>query len=245
MTEFTVNYDVRIFNNTDDLSKEFAEVLKGEVDSVKDKFNLALSGGSTPKLLFKYLSNYYENKIKWDKINFFWGDERCVPPDNDESNYKMAFENLLSKVRILQQKIFRIRGEDNPVEEAKRYSDVVKKIVKGEKEIPVFDLVMLGLGEDGHTASIFPDQLQSFNDAKIYSASIKPVTGQRRITITGNVINNARNIVFIVTGKSKSTVVADILNNKIESKKYPASFIKPIKGKLIWLFDKEAAGLLK
>ena len=245
MTEFTVIYDGRIFNNTDELSKEFAEVLKGGVDSVKDKFNLALSGGRTPKHLFKYLSDHYQDKIQWDKINFFWGDERCVPPDSDESNYKMAFENLLSKVRIPQQSIFRIRGEDNPVEEAKRYSDVVKKIVKGEKEIPVFDLVMLGLGEDGHTASIFPDQLQLFSDDKIYSAASHPVTGQRRVTITGKVINNAHNIVFIVTGKSKSVVVAEILINKIESKKYPASFVKPTKGKLIWLLDKEAADLLK
>jgi 6-phosphogluconolactonase len=219
--------------------------LKDEINSVKDKFNLVLSGGSTPKYLFRYLSNYYHDKIQWNKINFFWSDERCVPPDSDESNYKMAFENLLSKVGIPQQNIFRIRGEDNPVDEAGRYSEVIRKNVKIEKGMPVLDLVMLGIGEDGHTASIFPDQLQLLNDDKIYSDSVQPVTGQRRITITGKVINCARNIVFIVTGKSKSKIAADIVNNKSDSGKYPASFVKPVKGKLIWLLDRQAASLLE
>jgi len=240
-----VNYDLKIFYNLDDLSKQFAELLKKEVNSVKDKFNFVLSGGSTPKHIFKYLSAHYQNNIQWNKINFFWGDERCVPPDNDDSNYKMAFENLLSNINIPERNVFRILGEVDPIEETKRYSEVIIKNVKYDKSVPSFDLVMLGLGEDGHTASIFPHQLQLINDDKIYSIASHPVTGQQRITITGQVINNARNIVFIVSGKRKSEIVADILTNKIESKKYPAHFVKPINGKLIWLLDQNAASLLK
>lgn len=241
---FIVSCDVKVFRSIDDLSYYFAEFLKSEVESSEHIFNLALSGGSTPKNIFNFLANNYQTKIEWTKINFFWGDERCVPPDNDESNYKMAFDNLLSKVNIRVENIHRILGEDIPEVEAARYSGVIKKNVSLENGIPIFDMIILGLGEDGHTASIFPNQLNLINENTICAVAIHPSSNQKRITLTGKVINSAKNIVFVVTGEKKNKVAYDIINNKITSKQYPASSIHPINGKLIWLMDKSAASLL-
>lgn len=243
--EFIVNYDIQIFNSVDELSEYFAVFLKDKVNSADRKFSIALSGGNTPKHIFQFLAQNYKTKIYWDKINFFWGDERCVPPIDDESNYKLAYDNLLSKISVPGKNIFRIKGEDDPEIEAKRYSSVIQKNLSHQNNFPAFDLIILGLGEDGHTASIFPDQINLINDKKICSIAVHPFTKQKRITLTGKTINNAYNIIFIVTGKNKSKIINDILNNKIESNKYPASFIKPLNGKLIWLLDNEAASLLR
>ncbi len=243
--EFTVNYDLKIFKSLNELSDYFALELKRLVDSNQSKFNLTLSGGSTPKFIFKYLSENFSDKINWNKINFFWGDERCVLPTDEESNYKMAYDNFFSKISVPGNNIFRIKGEDDPEFEAKRYSDVISKMLPLQNQLPVFNLIMLGLGEDGHTASIFPDQMHLLNSSDICSVATHPTTKQKRITITGKVINSARHVVFIVTGKNKSKIADNILNFSIDSNKYPASFINPVNGKLSWLLDKEAASLLK
>lgn len=242
---FIVNYDIQIFNSTDELSDYFALIIKDKVNSSERKLNIALSGGSTPKHIFKYLARNYNLSINWNKINFFWGDERCVPPDDPESNYKMTYENLLSKISVAKENIFRIKGESDPNEEAISYSQLIKNNLPLLNDTPAFDLIMLGLGEDGHTASIFPNQINLLQSDNICEVAIHPSSGQKRITLTGKTINNAHNIIFIVTGKNKSKIINDILNNKIESKNYPASFIKPMNGKLVWLIDNEAARLLK
>lgn len=242
---FIVNYDIQIFNSTDELSDYFALFIKNNLNNSVRNFNIALSGGSTPKHIFKYLARNYNSKINWNKINFFWGDERCVPPDDPESNYKMTYENLLSKISVPKENIFRIKGESDPYEEAISYSQLIKNNLPLINDTPAFDLIMLGLGEDGHTASIFPDQMYLLRSNNICEVAIHPSSGQKRITITGKVINNAMNIVFIVTGKNKSKIVNEILNNKSEAKYYPSSFIRPLNGKLIWLLDYDAAGLLK
>jgi 6-phosphogluconolactonase len=242
---FTVSYDVKIFKTSDELSEEFAQLLKNEVSSADKQFNLVLSGGSTPKHMFKYLSDNYKDQIIWSKINFFWGDERCVPPDDNQSNYKMANESLLSNVNVIEDNIFRIRGEDDPKKEANRYSEIINKtVLKKNDNKPAFDLIMLGLGEDGHTASIFPNQLDLIDDEKICAVAIPPETKQKRITLTGKIINNSKNIIFIVTGKKKSQVVADIIKNKIVAEKYPAYYIRPVNGNLYWFLDNEAASLI-
>jgi 6-phosphogluconolactonase len=244
MMVFTVSYDVKIFKTSDELSEEFAQLLKNEVSSADKQFNLVLSGGSTPKHMFKYLSDNYKDQIIWSKINFFWGDERCVPPDDNQSNYKMANESLLSNVNVIENNIFRIRGEDDPIKEANRYSEIINKTVLKKNNKPVFDLIMLGLGEDGHTASIFPNQLDLIDDEKICAVAIHPETKQKRITLTGKIINNSKNIIFIVTGKKKSQVVADIIKNKIVAEKYPAYYIRPVNGNLYLFLDNEAASIL-
>lgn len=243
--EFIVNYDLKIFYNIDKLSEYFAEFLKSEVDSSEDKFNLVLSGGSTPKHIFKYLSEYYRTKIVWNKINFFWGDERCVPPNDNESNYKMTFETLLSKVSVPKENIFRIKGEAHPNDEAKRYSSLITDKVHSKNNLPQFDLIMLGLGEDGHTASIFPNQKSLLNSDNIYATAVHPASEQIRITITGNVINNASAVLFIATGSNKAKVVDEIINQKENYKKYPASFINLQNGTVYWLLNKAAASQIE
>ncbi len=245
MTEFIVNYKIHIGRSIEELSEQFAKLLIDGVNDCTDYFNIALSGGSTPKRIFEYLASNHNNTINWSKINFFWSDERCVPPNDSESNYKMAYEALLSKLPIPSSNIYRIKGENEPLLEAANYSAEIINHLKNENNFPRFDLIMLGLGEDGHTASIFSNQLNLIKTNEICAVATHPVSNQKRITFTGKLINNAKNIVFIASGKIKSKIVNDILNNKTDSKNYPASFIKPINGNLIWLLDREASILYK
>lgn len=241
MTEFIVNYKIQISESVEKLSEQFAQLLIDKINKSKNNFNIALSGGTTPKNIFEYLAAHHQNTIGWHKVKFFWGDERCVPPTDSESNYKMAYESLLSRLQIPASNIFRIRGENDPQYEATEYSEIVKKQLPQINKIPKFDLIMLGLGEDGHTASIFPNQKNLLDSDKIYATAVHPETGQKRITLTGKVINNASTIVFIVTGKNKAQVVDEIINQKDNYKNYPASFIQPHNGELYWLLDKSAA----
>lgn len=236
-----VSYKIQISKSIEELSEQFAQLLIDKVNKSKDHFNIALSGGSTPKNIFEYLGVHHQNTIEWHKVKFFWGDERCVPPTDYESNYKMANDALLSKLQILALNIFRINGENDPLIEADNYSSEILNRIKIENNFPRFDLIMLGLGEDGHTASIFPNQKILLNSDKIYVTAIHPATKQTRITLTGRVINNAINVVFIATGKSKAKVVDEIINQKENYKDYPATFINPQYGELYWLLDKAAA----
>lgn len=240
MTENIVNYEIQIFDSITEIAVYFSDFLKNNVELANNKFSLVLSGGSTPKPVYKYLAEQNRNKLDWNKINFFWGDERCVPQDDVESNYKMVYDTLLNKINIHTENIFRIQGEDDPYTEAKRYSDVILKNVISSNRFPRFDLMLLGLGEDGHVASIFPDQLNLFEENEICKVSIHPTTKQKRITLTGKVINNSENIIFIVTGENKSKVLNDILMSHENSIKYPANYVKPTNGRLIWLLDKAA-----
>lgn len=221
-----------------------AEFIIQGIEQNNDKYTIALSGGKTPELIFDYLAEFYNSKINWSKTNIFWGDERCVPPEDPESNYKMAKEHLLSKISIPEKNVFRIAGEAEPELEAIRYSGILKNNLYQKNNIPCFDLILLGLGEDGHTASIFPDQMNLIESDKICSAAVHSKSNQQRITLTAKTINNSKSILFIAVGKSKSMVVSEIINSNKSAKKYPAFYIKPSFGKLIWLVDKQAALLL-
>ena len=232
------NKTVKIFSSIEELADYFTEI-------IKDNITIALSGGSTPKKIFKYIADNYHTDIKWNRLKFFFGDERCVPADSDESNYKMAKENLFEPVKINSENIFRIKGEGNPTEEAKRYSEVLKNNVSLNNGIPQFDLIMLGLGEDGHTASIFPNQIDLFHSNNFCEVAMHPESGQKRITLTGTVINNAKLIVFIVTGSNKSKIVAEILSNEKTKLIYPAALVNPFNGKLVWMLDINAAQLIE
>lgn len=245
MMEFIVNYKIQISESVEELSEQFAQLLIEKVNSSKDDFNIALSGGSTPKNIFEYLAAHHHNTIRWNKVKFFWGDERCVPPNDPESNYKMADDALLSRLQIPDSNIYRIKGENNPHNEAKEYSEIVVKQLLHINNIPKFDLIMLGLGEDGHTASIFPNQKELLHSEKIYATAVHPESGQKRITLTGTAINNASTIVFIVTGNRKAKIVEKIVNQKENYKDYPASFIKSQHGELHWLLDIAAASQIK
>jgi len=248
--EFIASYRMKqtilIFETIEKLSGEFAKRISNDISGTQEGqfFSIALSGGSTPQAIFKHISEYYAQKIDWPRVLVFWGDERCVPPSQDESNYKMASESLLNNIKIPGQNIYRIRGENNPAMEAKRYSEIVNKRLPSINSVPRFDLCMLGLGEDGHTASIFPDQIALFNSEKIFEAGRHPVSKQNRITATGRLINNSKKVCFLVTGESKAEKVAQIIEKKKGWEHLPASLIDPVAGELIWLLDKPAGQML-
>lgn len=236
---------VKIFPTQYVLALKFAEKMVHMIkESVKNTklFTIALSGGSTPEIVFKMLAENYAKSVPWEFVHFFWGDERCVPPDNTESNFGMTQRQLLSKIEIPSPNIHRIKGEDDPETEASRYSEEILLHTGKRDGIPVFDLILLGLGEDGHTASIFPGQLELMKSDKICDIAFHPVTFQKRITLTGGVINNAETVVFLVTGKKKEDIVEKILKNKPADQNYPASYIVPVYGRLYWFLDKEAEG---
>ncbi len=238
-----MNKSVRIFSTIEKLSLYFAERLSEYVSKTPaDRFfSLVLSGGSTPKVVFEFIASNFKNKINWSKVIIFWGDERCVSPESGESNYKMASDSLLKHIQIPDANIFRIKGEDDPATEAKRYSEIASKLIPSVNGNPQFDLIMLGLGEDGHTASIFPNNIHLFDSEKLFEVSEHPDTKQKRITATGKIINNSKTVSFLATGKNKSEKVHQILEKKSKWKFYPTSLVEPKNGELIWLLDNLAA----
>jgi len=242
-----VDRSIKIFPTPFDLAEKFAEELVDMINESNQKgkpFTVALSGGSTPELLFSLLGEQYAKAVSWKNVHLFWGDERCVPPDSDESNFGMTKRKFIDKIEIPASNIHRIKGEDNPADEAVRYSNEILSFSQKRNGLPLFDMVILGLGDDGHTASIFPENLDLLNSVKICDVAKHPVTNQKRITITGRVINNASKVVFLVTGKKKAAIVEKIINNKAEALTFPASYIVPADGMLTWYVDKESASLL-
>ncbi len=234
---------IHVFTTTDKLSAFFADKLAKLSHSVSDgeQLSIALSGGSTPRDIFQYISHYAIDSILWDSIRLFWGDERCVPPEHQESNFKMTMDNLLVNVPLSSSNIFRVKGENDPLQEAERYSILVSSLLPTHENNPVFDMVILGLGEDGHTASVFPPDINLFDSEKLFAATQNPYTGQKRITATGRIINNARNVFFLVTGSSKAEMVAKIINKQKGYENLPASRVMPESKNLFWLLDQEAA----
>jgi len=232
--------NVHIATTKQDVAQEFSKFLASLIAS-KSEVHIALSGGSTPKIVFDHLAEAYGETIDWTKVHLYWGDERCVDPTSDESNYKMTVTHLLSKVSIPENQIFRIHGEDDPVGEAIRYSQILEEQLPAPKNIPQFDLVILGMGDDGHTASIFPHEIELWKSNNYCEVAIHPESGQRRISLTGSIINNAAHVAFLVTGASKAPKVKEIFNSTGDYKSYPASLVAPAEGELHWFMDTEAA----
>jgi 6-phosphogluconolactonase len=234
--------EVKIYSDSKKVVKAIArEIFNLTISSSQERFNILLSGGNTPSELFRKIARKHTESIEWERIHFWWGDERCVSPDNENSNFKQANDFLLSQIIIPAENIHRIKGENNPEEEALRYALEIKKNINFRGENPVFDLVLLGLGEDGHTASIFPDELELFEDERICAVSRHPLTGQKRITITGRVLNNANRVFFMVTGANKAQRISEIMNDDEAAKLLPAYYISPNNGELIWFIDDAAA----
>ena len=238
--------EVYIFHDQDELAHTLATVFIRDIQLLtKEKqAMIAISGGNTPQRFYRILSgtdNADYMKINWEKIHIFWCDERCVPPSDPDSNYGLAFKNLLKNIRIPEKNIHRIRGENMPEDEVKRYSAELREYVPLRGGLPDFDWVFLGLGEDGHTASIFPGQPALLSSGNDCGMAVHPATGQRRISLTAKTINNAGRITFIVTGASKSDKVGKILKNLPDREDYPASHIIPVSGRLEWYLDKAAA----
>jgi 6-phosphogluconolactonase len=195
--------------------------------------------------VFKYLASNCKEIIPWERILIFWSDERCVSPESEESNYRMAREYLLDYVPVPSGNIFRIMGEKYPDSESNRYSETVRKFVPANSGIPQFDLIMLGLGDDGHTASIFPGKQMIAESEKLFAETENPYTKQKRITANYTIINQASTIVFLVTGNAKAEILAKVIEKKEGWNHFPASYVNPVKGEIIWLLDIQAASELK
>lgn len=204
-------------------------------------FNVALSGGSTPKILFDLLAASFSQDLDWSAIHFYWGDERCVPPTDSDSNYKMTADHLLSKVDFPEANIHRVLGENDPAGEAVNYGNQIQTNLPSANGLPRFDLIILGMGGDGHTASIFPHEIELLDSDQICEVATHPESGQKRITLTGKVINNAKEVCFLVTGSGKTEKIDEIFHQTGDWKSYPASYIQPVDGELTWFMDEAAA----
>lgn len=233
--------EIQIFNSLQELNESFTEWFK-EISSSEKQITVALSGGSTPKSLFSYWSSLPEGEIDWAKIKFFWGDERCVSPEDSESNFKMTKDHLFNNINIPEENIFRIKGENNPTDEAERYGELLDSELEQQNGTPVFDIVILGMGDDGHTASIFPHEIELWDNKNNCVTATHPTSGQIRVSLTGKVINAAKNVVFLVTGKNKAEKVKEIIEQPdVMRKKYPAALVQPDSDNLYWYLDEAAA----
>jgi 6-phosphogluconolactonase len=239
--------EIRIFNDIENLSRAAANLFAeqaAESISERDRFLVALNGGNTPMRLFQLLGTDFRDHVDWNKAHIFWGDERCVPPDNAGSSYGQAREVLLNRVPIPDLNIHRIEGELSTAEASKEYSLTLKEYSSPSLNWPRFDLVYLGMGEDGHTASLFPGSPVDVAEP------VLPVTAHyqdrpaNRVTLTPVVFNSARMVVFMVTGEKKAITLAEVLSDRYNPEQYPAQRIKPKDGEAIWLVDKEAASKL-
>lgn len=220
--------NVQIFNTREQLARGFCDFLVHDTRNIlqhSKQYSLALSGGSTPINVFRMLAEEYRTRIPWDCIHFYWGDERCVPPDHPESNYGSARVILFDQLHISDDHIHRIKGEAEPEAEAAHYGSLLTQMLPAGNHFPVFDLVMLGMGDDGHTASIFPDRPDLLTSNYNCAVALHPDTGQKRITITGGVILEARAIVILVSGTSKREMLESILQEKEFALRFPAAIL--------------------
>lgn len=233
--------EVKIFEDKLAVADAFCAHFKAQLKG-KDQYHIALSGGSTPKIVFDVLAQNYGSLIDWSKVHFYWGDERCVPPTDAQSNYKMTVDHLLSKISIPSENIHRIIGEAAPTREAMRYANLLEINLDRVGGIPQFDMVLLGMGDDGHTASIFPHQMDLWEAADHCVVATHPTTGQQRVSINGSIINNAKEVAFLVTGANKAEKFAAIQSKKEGYKAYPAALVQPTSGQLQWFLDQAAAG---
>lgn len=242
-----MNYKLHISENAVGVAKSLAEkiyIIAKNKKSENSFLNLAVSGGSTPGLLFEILAAEYKETMPWKSVRIFWVDERCVPPLHQESNYGMTHDALLSKIDIPASNIFRMKGEEEPESEAIRYRNILVNELSSANNFPVFDLILLGMGDDGHTASIFPNQMHLNTLSESVAVATHPLSGQKRITLTGNTIRNAHEVVFMITGENKAKILAEIVKQKPQAKKYPASYMHSVNDVTIFYVDSTAASLL-
>ena len=199
-------------------------------------FTVALSGGSTPKALYELLadpSEQFRDRIPWSKTHFFWSDERHVPPDHPDSNYRMAYEAMLSLVPVVESHVHRVSSENPSAQEAAdEYEHSLKQIVN--QDLPRIDLILLGLGGDGHTASLFPGTEVLSETKRLVAAPWVQKLQTYRITMTVPLLNNAECVMFLVSGAEKAQIIKAVLEGP---QKYPAQLIKPTHGQLLWLTD--------
>lgn len=249
---------IRVYKDGDEVALKAARHFARLADQYVigcGRFTVALSGGSTPKAMFSLLAKSpFVETVPWSSIYFFWGDERCVPPNHADSNYRMTFETLLAKVPVPEENIFRIPAELADANLAARdYSATLinfflrtldTETTAPLSNVPRFDLIFLGMGPDGHTASLFPHTEALHNDGDIVTANYVEKLKAHRITLTAKTINNARNVTFLVGGQDKAETLKRVLEGERDTETYPSQMIHPTKGTLLWLVDEQAASLL-
>lgn len=228
------------------LSHEAAERFEHAVQESKSangRFSVALSGGGTPRSLYTLLAEApYRTRIPWDRIHLFWGDERCVPPEHPDSNYRMVERALISRVGIPAENVHRMKGELPDAREAAAWyeAELREWFRLGPGMIPRFDCVLLGLGTDGHTASIFPKSEALTETERLVTTSFSEATKTWRLTLTLPVLNAAAQMIFLVSGREKAHVLKEVLRGDREAEELPAQLVRPTQGRLIYLIDRAA-----
>ncbi len=238
--------EIRVLTTPQELFEAAAEVVvHTATDAVEQRgrFTIALSGGSTPKSLFNLLATNARTVLPWDRMFFFWGDERHVPPTDPDSNYRMAEEAMLSKIPVAAGNVFRIPAENpDAAAAADAYEQTLRKFFQlGPGEVPIFDLILLGMGPDGHTASLFPGSAGLQEKTRLVIANWVDKLKTSRLTLTLPVLNAARCVAFLVSGTDKAAVLKTVLEEDAPAEQYPSKLIRPNNGKLIWLLDRAAA----
>ncbi len=245
----TIAADLRIIDDLRGLAQAAAEEFFTQaVGAVRTngRFTVALSGGSTPKSLFSLLATNFHDQLPWDKVFFFWGDERHVPPDNPESNYRMAYEALLSQVPVPQANVFRVPAENPDANQAAaEYEQTLRKFFElTANAVPRFDLILLGMGPDGHTASLFPGTVALKEKSRLVVANWVEKFKTFRITFTLPVLNNAAVVNFLVGGKDKAETLKQVLEGNQPAELFPSKLVRPTNGRLVWMVDQAAAATL-
>lgn len=219
--------------------------MAGDAICTHGEFTFSLTGGSSPVRTYDLLATRFNHSIDWSEVQFFWGDERCVPPDDPASNFGMANRTMLSKLDLRPEQIHRMRGEDPPREGANAYEEELKAFFKlSNGELPRFNLVLLGLGENVHIASLFPHN-PALQEKNRLTVAVEVEAAQRnRLSLTAPVINNAAQVLFLVVSAQKAQAVKDALEGPRDPEQYPAQLVAPTDGSVLWLLDKDAARLL-
>ncbi len=246
-----VNPEVRVFANSEELSQAAAaEFIQRANAAIQERgvFTIALSGGSTPKNLYALLATEsWRGQVPWSKVHFFWGDERHVPPDHPDSNYRMTQERLLKLVSVPPENVHRIQTENPDASiAAEEYEQVLRQFFKlSGEQLPCFDLVLLGMGPDGHTASLFPGTEVIHDQTHLVAAPWVAKFNSYRVTLTPPVLNNAACVIFFVTGLEKAETLRTVLKGDYQPDRFPCEIIRPTQGILLWMVDQAAASLLE
>ena len=231
---------IEIYADFKELARAAAELFvarSSEAVAQRGRFTVALSGGSTPKLMFELLATAFRDRVPWVNIQFFWSDERHVPPDDADSNFRVANEAMLARVPVAEKNVHRVPSENpNAAEAATEYEQTLIRTT--EQSLPQLDLILLGLGADGHTASIFPGSDVLHETKRLVAAPWVEKLQTHRITMTLPLLNNGASVVFLVSGSEKSKIVKEVFEGP---EKYPAQAVKPVRGELLWLLDEDAA----
>ena len=241
--------DVRRLSTPQDLFQAAAEeVIRVATGAIaqRGRFTIALSGGSTPRNMFTLIAANASASLPWEKVFFFWGDERHVPLDDPDSNFRMAKESLLSKIPVPPANVFPVpAGNPDAAAAAEAYEQTLRKFFAlAPEEFPRFDLILLGMGPDGHTASLFPETAALQEKSRLVIANWVEKLKASRITFTLPVLNAARYVTFLVSGGDKAAPLREVLEGDAPGEKYPSKLVRPVDGKLIWFVDRAAASLL-